>query len=50
LLLNENLTDGAFDWMQVLKHHMDINTVLRAKTEPEEKEDFSLQLTLPGKG
>ena len=33
LLANPSLSDGAFDWLRVMKYHMDICTVLRAMTE-----------------
>lgn len=38
LLKNQNLSDGAYDWLRVLKYHMDIRTVLRAKTEADESD------------
>ncbi len=34
LLQNPCLSDGAFDWLKTLKYHMDIRSVLLAKTEP----------------
>ena len=31
LLLNENLSESAFDWLKVLRVHMDVGSILRAK-------------------
>jgi len=38
LLDNPNLSDGAYDWLSILKYHMEIRTVLRAKTESNQSE------------
>ena len=47
LLSNANLSDGAYDWMRVLKYHMEIRTVLQAKTDvPEFRDDMAIQTTV----
>ena len=33
LLAHPELSDGGFDWLSVLKYHMEIRTILRAKSE-----------------
>ncbi len=32
LLENINLSDSGYDWMKLLKYHMDIRNILRANT------------------
>ena len=34
LLQNENLSESAFDWLKVLRVHMDVGSILRAKVKP----------------
>ena len=45
LLTNKNLSDGAYDWLKVLKYHMEIRSVLRAKAEPAEPSEVSKPAT-----
>lgn len=33
MLENSAVSDGGFEWLRVLRYHMDIQNVLRAKTE-----------------
>lgn len=39
LIKNPSISDSAFDWLRVLKYHMEIRSILRAKTETADVEE-----------
>ena len=41
MLDNSEVSDGGFEWLRVLRYHMDIQNVLRAKTEAVEGKGHS---------
>ena len=51
LLSNSQLSDSAFDWMRVLKYHMEVRTVLLAKADgsgADFRDDMRLTSQPPG--
>ena len=43
LLSGSDISENCYDWLKVLKYHMEIRTILRAKTESMESEIDSTQ-------
>ena len=47
LLSNANLSDSAYDWMRILKYHMEIRTVLQAKADVTDfRDDMAIQTSV----